>query len=304
MTGYSPIDFFRRFEAQMKAHMLQASKGFGFCSYATTQAATMAIKGMNGATLGTNDIGPWQPPWHQGFDTKQGKFLKVTIKKGEEQCPGKIRSMSDGKTLEWIHDLPQPVPGYPAQSDGKLNESMICHSRFSRFLARIQQQVQSWRRLCAERAGPRLGSCPQASVSHGSWESLSGSDGRCNHTSYCWSETRSWSHDHRSRQRQTMNREISNLETRKKYRTTGLGLFRFGRSNRDILHTNLWRLNPPRRIALDPARCPAHRCDGCRLFDPGASCFQGSAGQGAKSGSQLAKFWSHWYHMVLDYIRI
>eukprot|EP00931_Biecheleriopsis_adriatica_P053474 TRINITY_DN312_c0_g1_i1.p1 TRINITY_DN312_c0_g1~~TRINITY_DN312_c0_g1_i1.p1 ORF type:complete len:327 (+),score=102.51 TRINITY_DN312_c0_g1_i1:94-1074(+) len=45
----------------------KASKGFGFCSYATTQAATMAIKGMN------------------GFDTKQGKFLKVTIKKGEEQ---------------------------------------------------------------------------------------------------------------------------------------------------------------------------------------------------------------------------
>ena len=242
----------------MKAHMLQASKGFGFCSYATTQAATMAIKGMNGASLGTNDIGPWQPPWHQGFDTKQGKFLKVTIKKGEEQCPGKIRSMSDGKTLE----------------------SMICHSRF---LA-IQQQVQSWRRLCAKRAGPRLGSCPQASVSHGSWESLSGSDGRYNHTSYCWSETRSWSHDHRSRQRQTMNREISNLETRKKYRKIRLGLFRLGRSNSDILHTNLWRLNPPRRIALDPARCPAHRCDGCRLFDPGASCFQGSAGQGAKSG--------------------
>jgi len=45
----------------------KASKGFGFCSYATTQAATMAIKGMN------------------GFDTKQQKFLKVTIKKGEEQ---------------------------------------------------------------------------------------------------------------------------------------------------------------------------------------------------------------------------
>jgi len=45
----------------------KASKGFGFVSYATPQAATMAIKGMN------------------GFDTKQGKFLKVTIKKGEEQ---------------------------------------------------------------------------------------------------------------------------------------------------------------------------------------------------------------------------
>lgn len=45
----------------------KASKGFGFCSYATSQAATMAIKGMN------------------GFDTKQGKFLKVTIKRGEEQ---------------------------------------------------------------------------------------------------------------------------------------------------------------------------------------------------------------------------
>ena len=25
--------------------------------------------------------------WYSGFDTKQGKFLKVTIKKGEEQCP-------------------------------------------------------------------------------------------------------------------------------------------------------------------------------------------------------------------------
>lgn len=44
----------------------KASKGFGFASYATPQAATMAIKGMN------------------GFDTKQGKALKVTIKKGEE----------------------------------------------------------------------------------------------------------------------------------------------------------------------------------------------------------------------------
>lgn len=44
----------------------KASKGFGFVSYATPQAATMAIKGMN------------------GFDTKQGKVLKVTIKKGEE----------------------------------------------------------------------------------------------------------------------------------------------------------------------------------------------------------------------------
>jgi RNA recognition motif-containing protein len=45
----------------------KASKGFGFVSYAAPQAATMAIKGMH------------------GFDTKQGKFLKVTIKKGEEQ---------------------------------------------------------------------------------------------------------------------------------------------------------------------------------------------------------------------------
>lgn len=45
----------------------KASKGFGFVSYATPPAATMAIKGMN------------------GFDTKQGKTLKVTIKKGEEQ---------------------------------------------------------------------------------------------------------------------------------------------------------------------------------------------------------------------------
>ena len=51
VTDYSSSDFFKRFEAQMKAQMLQASKGFGFCSYATTQAATMAIKGMNGATL-------------------------------------------------------------------------------------------------------------------------------------------------------------------------------------------------------------------------------------------------------------
>jgi len=45
----------------------KASKGFGFVSYATPAAATLAIKGMN------------------GFDTKHGKFLKVTIKKGEEQ---------------------------------------------------------------------------------------------------------------------------------------------------------------------------------------------------------------------------
>merc|ERR1719223_2552762 len=45
----------------------KASKGFGFVSCAAPQAATMAIKGMN------------------GFDTTQGKFLKCTIKKGEEQ---------------------------------------------------------------------------------------------------------------------------------------------------------------------------------------------------------------------------
>jgi hypothetical protein len=45
----------------------KASKGFGFVSYAAPSAATLAIKGMN------------------GFDTKQGKLLKVTIKKGEEQ---------------------------------------------------------------------------------------------------------------------------------------------------------------------------------------------------------------------------
>jgi len=45
----------------------KASKGFGFISYAAPSAATLAIKGMN------------------GFDTKQGKLLKVTIKKGEEQ---------------------------------------------------------------------------------------------------------------------------------------------------------------------------------------------------------------------------
>jgi len=45
----------------------KGSKGFGFVSYASPSAATMAIKGMS------------------GFDTKQGKFLKVTIKKGEEQ---------------------------------------------------------------------------------------------------------------------------------------------------------------------------------------------------------------------------
>jgi len=45
----------------------KASKGFGFVSYAAPTAATLAIKGMN------------------GFDTKQGKLLKVTIKKGEEQ---------------------------------------------------------------------------------------------------------------------------------------------------------------------------------------------------------------------------
>lgn len=109
-----------------------------------------------------------------------------------------------------------PCQSGPCQSDGKT--WMNPWSATAGSWLKIQQQVQSWRRLCAKRAGPRLGSCPQASVSHGSWESLSGSDGRCNHTSYCWSETRSWSHDHRSRQRQTMNREISNLETRKTYR--------------------------------------------------------------------------------------
>merc|ERR1719263_667678 len=63
----------------------KASKGFGFVSYQTPAAATMAIKGMN------------------GFDTKQGKFLKITIKKGEEQYN------PDAVTAQNV-----PVPGQPS----------------------------------------------------------------------------------------------------------------------------------------------------------------------------------------------
>eukprot|EP00435_Cladocopium_sp_Y103_P030895 s2028_g7.t1 len=44
-----------------------ASKGFGFCSYATKDGATRAIKGMN------------------GFQTKQGTCLGVAIRQTEEQ---------------------------------------------------------------------------------------------------------------------------------------------------------------------------------------------------------------------------
>lgn len=62
----------------------KASKGFGFVSYASPVAATMAIKGMN------------------GFDTKQGKFLKCTVKKGEEQYnPDAVAAQN----------APTPVPG-------------------------------------------------------------------------------------------------------------------------------------------------------------------------------------------------
>jgi len=72
--NWTDKDFFDHFSpfgqiVSAKIHIdpiTKASKGFGFASYATPQAATLAIKGMN------------------GFDTKQGKFLKVTIKKGEE----------------------------------------------------------------------------------------------------------------------------------------------------------------------------------------------------------------------------
>jgi RNA recognition motif-containing protein len=72
--NWSDEDFYAHFSpfgqiVSAKIHtdpVTKASKGFGFVSYAMPAAATMAIKGMN------------------GFDTKQGKLLKVTIKKGEE----------------------------------------------------------------------------------------------------------------------------------------------------------------------------------------------------------------------------
>lgn len=74
-TNWTDEDFNAHFSpfgqiVSAKVHIdavTKASKGFGFVSYATPKAATLAIKGMN------------------GFDTKQGKFLKVTIKKGEEE---------------------------------------------------------------------------------------------------------------------------------------------------------------------------------------------------------------------------
>lgn len=62
--------------------MTNTSKGFGFVSYASPQSATLGIKGMN------------------GFDTKQGKWLKVALRKGEESYnPEAVAaSQASGKT--------------------------------------------------------------------------------------------------------------------------------------------------------------------------------------------------------------
>lgn len=71
----------------------KASKGFGFVSYSAPQAATMAIKGMN------------------GFDTKQGKFLKVTIKKGEEQYNPDAVQAQNAPGVQTGNVGPAPVVG-------------------------------------------------------------------------------------------------------------------------------------------------------------------------------------------------
>merc|ERR1712216_1098756 len=68
------------------------SKGFGFVSYAAPSAATLAIKGMN------------------GFDTKQGKLLKVTIKKGEEQYnPDAVQAQNAAVPTGSISSVPTVV---------------------------------------------------------------------------------------------------------------------------------------------------------------------------------------------------
>merc|ERR1719277_2282283 len=79
------------------------SKGFGFVSYATPQAATMAIKGMN------------------GFDTKQGKLLKVTIKKGEESYnPDAVQAQNIpiSGTATAMNATPMPVGVQPTVALG------------------------------------------------------------------------------------------------------------------------------------------------------------------------------------------
>jgi len=79
----------------------KASKGFGFVSYATPQAATMAIKGMN------------------GFDTKQGKLLKVTIKKGEGGYnPDAVQAQNMAPGVTQPSTTPAPVGVQPTVALG------------------------------------------------------------------------------------------------------------------------------------------------------------------------------------------
>merc|ERR1711957_1061180 len=107
----------------------KASKGFGFVSYATPQAATMAIKGMN------------------GFDTKQQKFLKITLKKGEEQYnPDAVAAQNipvAGVNLPPPSSTPAPVGVQPTVALGVSSQTLA-------------QAAQAGKQVKANPMGPPL----------------------------------------------------------------------------------------------------------------------------------------------------
>merc|ERR1712217_987420 len=104
----------------------KASKGFGFVSYATPQAATMAIKGMN------------------GFDTKQGKCLKVTIKKGEEQYnPDAVAAQNAAEGAVGGSSTAAPVGIQPTVAMGVSSSTLASAATQNKVLAPQNLAIQA-----------------------------------------------------------------------------------------------------------------------------------------------------------------
>jgi len=95
------------------------SKGFGFVSYSTLPAATKAIEVMH------------------GFEVDDGKLLRVSIKKGEENENPEAVAVVSKKILQMPRNGPlmpvnYGVPGQRAQGlDGALNAISACYNKIA-----------------------------------------------------------------------------------------------------------------------------------------------------------------------------
>jgi len=93
------------------------SKGFGFVSYTTLDSATKAIEVMH------------------GFEVEDGKLLRVSIKKGEENENPEAVAVVSKKLLQMPRNGPLAplnygVPGQKAQGlDGALNAISACYNK-------------------------------------------------------------------------------------------------------------------------------------------------------------------------------